>query len=477
MPRIPLPQQTAVTAAPYQGSAPADKTAQYQGSAALAAGIGDVGGAMVQFAERSAAIRNEKALTNGKLVMDHTRADIQADLDANPNPEDWDKLAEKRLQDASGEIFVSKEGAELAPAVRRQLEQDYHVFAQQTSTTVRNQSLRKQNDEADALFTLEQNNFVKAGNLDGALATVEKRRRLGTISDVQATLTSAQVRYDVDKQAVATAILDDPQGAIDQIDDQTEGGKYRNFTNLSDSDRRIARRAAHEALSTRHAETAQAFAEEIYQADNQGTSIATLGIDKRIDAAVAKNQILPSQANNLKKLANGTMTPAEQSAIGVQLWNAAVNLDPASADAKQQEMEIRAEAHGLSPEVRDPILDTLNQRRTNTMPEVVRHAYSLLERDYQAATDRWTKTELDALKSVEKKALGSPKVGDFKDRENGPVASEKLFRYQIAMGKWIGANTKATSEQILAERSRLVATDDSVVDADLFIDAGTGAAP
>lgn len=472
MPTIRLPQTPDVQQAAYQGAAPADTSAKYRGQQALAGGIANVGGAMGEFAERSARIKAEADVVRARLAMEKTQADIQADLEANPNPREWEQTAEKRLQEAAGSIFTSAEGATFSPQVKRQLEQDFQTFAQRTTLTVRNQAQRQQNTENDAAFVAAQASAIAAGDVEQGLGYVDTRERLGLISTQRATIEREAVRYGVDRQMAARAINEDPHAAIELLEEQTDGGNYRHFKHLSETDRITALRSAKTARETLRAETAQGFAEDIYSG-----GLRAFGIDKRIDEAVEDQRILPSQGNNLKRLARGERSPQEQAGEASQLWQAALDLDRSAPDWKETEMQIRAAAAALDPTVRTPIIEALGQSTTGETSAIVSNAFALLQRDYAAETETWTKAEIDAMERGERKAAGRPKPGDYKNPTKGPMASESLFRRQMALREFIAKNPKAKPEDILRERARLTATDQQRSLADLLIADLTGAVP
>lgn len=466
MPRIQLPQQPDVIAAPYQGAAPASRAAEFQGQAALAEGIGDAGGAMVQFAQRSQAIKNERDLTNGRLAMQKAQADLQADMEANPDPNQWDQMAEKRFEQVSGSVFASDDS--LSPVVRRELENDFKQWANTTSLTVRNQAQRKRNDEADALFVQEQASAISAGNRDAALEVVDKRERLGLLSPQRAKLEREQVAYAVDRQAVASDIDDDPFIALEKLEDTTEGGKPRHYTHLSERDRLAAKRSAKNAMETARAETAQQLQE--YILENSG-----VGAEQKIDTWLEAGRLLPSQAVNLKKFAAGQRKPQEMAATGATLWQAAIDLDRADPDYIQKAMRIRADAHSLDPSVRDPILDTLNGKDRNDVREDIQRTYDALNRDFRANTygnvQTYTQAEIDGDKKLRK---AGKREGDPKDPAAFEQASARLFRYQRAMRDFLQANPKATTDQIQEYKARITAADRQAALGGLMIDALSG---
>lgn len=482
MPRVPLPGIPNVQPASYQGAAPADITAKYRGQAALAQGIGDAAGAVQQFALRSQEAKNEADYVRGKLAMEKAEADIQADLENEPNAQKWEEIAERRLQEASGTALAS---VDLAPEVRRRLDTDMQVFAQRTSTSVRNQAQRRQNDENDKVLADAQARAVDTGDLAEAERYVEVRRRLGLISDQRAQLENEEVRYGVDRQAVNRAINEDPIAAIEMLEDKTEGGKYRHFKNLSESDRMTALRSAKTARETLRAETAQAIAEDIYAGN-------ALGIDRRIDEALEMGELLASQARNLKRLARGERSPTEQAATAARMWQEALDLEKSDPDYKQKAMRLRAEAHGLAPEVKEPILDVLNQKNgTADVKEDVRMVYAQLDRDYRANifgnVQTYTKAEAEkenARREKEARRLfGKNKEwtpvaeGDPKDAGSFERASSRLFEVQRAMRDWLEAHPDATFAEIQQQRAELTANDVTGTVADDLIDELSGAAP
>lgn len=453
---------TQVQSAPV-GAAPRStqgEQAVLAGQSALARGISDVGGTVGNFVLLSQQVRNEGDLTKGKLAMQRASADIQAALESEAEADNWETVAQQRIATASKEVFTAGSGRELAPVVRRQLQEQFAAWSQDTALTVRNQALRKINKDNDALFKEEQQQAINAGDMDAAREVVTKRWRLGLLSDKEAEIALQHAAHDIDIQAVNRSINRDPVAAVEMLEDQTPGGRYRHFDKLSESERLSALRSAKNARETMRAENTQAFAEEIYEAQNNNAVVTNL--DRRLDVAVASKRILPSQANNLKRLAAGERSTSEQARVGSALWAEAIALDRQDPEYIQKSMKIRAEASALEPVVREPIMDALKAQDQDTVTEDLRDAFAAFDRDFRANVfgnvQTWTAAEVRQLNKAQRKHFGNPQEGDPKDWGAFDTASEGLWRSKKAFRDWLNANPKATFDEMRKQRAKLVST-------------------
>lgn len=479
MPTIPQSQIPQVQRAVAPVAAPdlAGEVAPYRGQAAIGQSLQNVGAVAEQFAVQSMRAKAEADLARGELAMQRTWAELQAELEAEKDTDKWGDLTNAALERASGEIFVSKQGASMAPAVRDQLNQQFAKWSMEVDTGVRFQAQRQRNRENDEALAQAQGMAVEQGDLEEAERLVGVRQRVGLISDTRAQLELANVRQGVDRQAVAKAINDDPHAAVALLEETTEGGRYRHFKNLSETDRLTALRSAKNARETARAEVAQSLSEDIYAGGTRA-----FGIDQRIDDAVEAGRILPSQGKNLKRLARGDRSVAEQAAAGAQLWQQALDLDKADPDYIQKAMVLRAQLHELSPEVKRPVLEVLDEKDgPEDVKEDVRNVYAALQRDFRANTfgnaQTWTQGEINQLKASQRRKLGNPMEGDPKDRAAFEKASMTLFRYQKAMRQWLQAHPDATVDEIQAYRASLTATERQVDLSTMAVDDLTGFAP
>lgn len=462
-----------VTAAPVAGAerSLAGERAVLQGKGAIAQGVQDIGNVAGRASLLVQNYRNDADRERIKQAIRTNEIEFDTWKETQPDSETWGPEADARTKALKTQI----ESMRLAPVVKAEAENLLESWAENRRVLVQNAATRYRVKQDDAVVMASVAIAADNGNKDEVDRLIDKRVAAGAVRKDVAEISRAEAYEKADIAMVTRTMQDDPRAAIEQLNAQTDGGRWKNYKDLSETARLSLLRSAKNALESLRAEHAQDIAEQIYRGN-------VSGIDQRLDYEVKTGGLTAETASNLRSFARGQRSSTDMAADGSRLWQAAIDLDPSAPDAIQQEMQIRAAAHALSPEVRDPILDTLNQRRSNTMPPVVQQAYSLLERDYRAEVDTFTKQEVDALTSAQEKAYKkkfgrSPEAGLPKDPIKAKGASDRLFRYQDALRKFILANPKATAEQILAERSRLVFADTMAATAALAIDPTSAAVP
>lgn len=459
-----------VTAAPVAGAerSLAGEQAVLRGKTAVAQGIQDIGTTAGNAALFSARLKNRADEARVEQAIRREEVDFDTWRENEPDETKW--MSEQQAR--SNRLKTELESMKLAPVVRQQAATRLDSWAQDREAIVNNQATRYANKRHDDVLVSQIALAAEQGDKATIDSVMEERVLLGTVHESTAKIAKQQAYEKADIAQVTRVIQDDPRAAIEQLEAQTEGGRWKNYKDLSETARLSMLRSSKNALETMRAEHAQEIAEQIYRGN-------VSGIDQRLDYELETGGLTAQTAANLRSFARGQRSTEDMAGDGSRLWQAAIELDPASPDAIQQEMKIRAAVHGLSPEVKDPILDVLNQRRSNTMPPVVQQAYALLDRDYRAEVDTFTKAEVDAMTRKEKNAYEKtfgrePEMGLPKDPTKAAGASERLFRYQDAMRKFILANPKATAEQILGERARLTATDRQAILGAQAIDALSG---
>lgn len=471
MPRVNL-SMPGVIAASYQGAAPADTTAKYRGQARLAQGIGDVGGVMQEFAQRSADLKNRADEVRVEQAIRTEEKEFATWQESEPDETKWIPESQKRTEALNERIAA----LDLSPAVRREAQLRLSAWTEDRGVTVANQAERYANKRHDDVLVSQMQDAAEMGDKETIDSIMDERVILGTIDKGTAEATRHRM-YEVADVAQATRLTnEDPLASIEALEAQTEGGKWKNYKAMSETARLTALRSAKNALETMREENAQEIGAMILSGQETGRGG---GIDERIERDLAEKKLTAHTAANLRAFARGQRSPEQMAADGSRLWNEAMTLDPSSPDYVQRNQRIRAETHALSPEVRDPIIDTLNAKDRNAVPEITRHVFSMLENDYRANTfgnvQTYSQSEIDRMNHRERKAAGNPQEGDPKDRASRQQADAILFRYQLALRQYLNANPKATANDILEYRASLTASDTQAQLGQMAIDALSGA--
>lgn len=470
MPQIPVlsGSEQPVTSAAI-GAAPrslAGEQAVLEGQSALARGLGDVGGTVGNAALFLARIKNRADELRVEQAIRTDEIDFDAWRESEPDETKWAPEAQQRVQ----AVKTSMESLKLAPVVRREAEARLNGWAEDRSIRVRTEADKYASKRHDAVLVQQIQVAAEQGDKETIDSTMEERVILGLVHRDVAEAAKRDAYEKADAAQVTRAIQEDPRYAIERLEAQTEGGKWRNYKDLSETSRITLLRSAKNAQETMRAEHAQEISTNILAGK-------VAGLDARLDYEVKTGGLTAETAANLRAFARGQRSPMDQASAASQLWQAAIDLQPSDPDYTQKVMQLRSQLHGLDPAVKEPILDTLNQKDRNTVTEDTQRVYDALNRDFRANTfgnvQTYTQAEIDNDKKLRKQGL---KEGDPKDRKRYEEASATLFRYQRAMRQFLLTNPKATTEQIQVYRAQLTATDTQAQLGQLALDALTGSA-
>ena len=433
-----------------------------QGRMALAQGIQDVGRTAGNVALFQARLKNRADELRIEQTLHREEVDFQAFLESEPDETKWLDAANQRTSQVRKAVMSMP----LAPAVKREAEQRLESWASAREVGVRTQAQRYAMKRHDSVLVAQIQMAADQGDKESIDALMDERIVLGTVHKDVANVARAEAYERADVAEAARLMNDDPQAAIAQLEEKTEGGRWRHFKDMGETARLSALRSAKNALETRRAETAQSIAEEIFTGK-------VAGLDTRLEQEVKSGNLTAETASNLRSFARGQRTPEEMASQGAQLWQAALDLKQSDPDYIQKASQLRASLHGLSPEVKDPVLDVLNQRDKGDVSEDVRNVYGQLNREFRANTfgNAQTFTAAEAEKENKRREKAASRVfgkdkpwtpvleGDPKDRASFEQASATLFRYQKAMRAWLQAHPNATVAQIQEYRDTLTATD------------------
>lgn len=456
-----------VTAAPL-GAAErslAGESAVLQGQRALSQGIGDVSRTAGNAALYMARVKNRADELRIEQTIRQEETEFRAFQESEPDETKWLEAASQRTNAVRERISAMK----LAPEVAREAEARLEGWAAQRSVDVQTQADRYATKRHDEVLVREIATAADQGDKEYIDNLFDERVILGTVHADVAAAAKREAYERADVAQASRAMQEDPRMALERLEAQTDGGRWRNYKDLSETARLSLVRSAKNGVETLRAEHAQEISGMIFAGK-------VSGLDERLEYELKTGGLTAQTASNLRSFARGQRSPTDQAAAGAQLWQAAMELDPASPDFIQQNQRIRAQVAALDPAVRDPILDTLNAKTKNTVSEDTQKVFDLLNRDFRANTygnvQTYTQAEIDKDKKLRK---AGKREGDPKDPAGFEQASATLFRHQRAMRQFLQANPKASVSDIMTFRASLTATDTQAQLGQLAVDALTGA--
>lgn len=442
MPTIPLPRMPEVQRADYQGAAPADQTAKYQGQAALAGGIADVGSAVRQFAVKSAELKDDGDRAKIRLAMEKAQADVQRDLEATADHDRWESLADSRLREAEGEIFVSEGSAGFSPRVREEALQQWKAFSQDTTLRVRNQAQRASNEDAHrsmaALATLEYNRG-DYGAGDGMIDQLEAR---GMITSNEAGIQKIVGRQRAEEEQAKALILEDAKGAVSALEDSER------WPALTKSDRLSLRKTAQIEAGKQRAELVQVLTDR----QDSGEVLK----ESELDALVESGDLLPTQRRWMLQQQSRLIPDEEvyERATGLMERINELDLNQPNGQVEKWKLEeeaalfpsfIKADLQGRIREKENPGGNAANYR------EGVSYARRLWSRNYLGNVQSLTKADVERL--------GGGRAGDPVSAKEFNQANLKLFNMLDALQHWSRKNPDASALEIKAFVDSMVAPD------------------
>jgi len=246
MPKIPLYQHTPQASQPNQVRANPN---MYAGVGAagerLGSALAGVGNTMADFAVKKMEAVNYSTLQDADRKMKEGWLLYQDELKTNPDETTWEDGWQKQA------VKIEKElGSKRVPeAIKPKMKSMADDWKMQTSLAVRSAATGAAIKRSTGQVTLAYEQSLKEGDVDMAIQKIADGAKLGLFSEAEAAKLTREAPGKVDKYDIARLMAHDPISAHRALTDKTDGGRFRNFTNLDDNERATAINSAGVAAS------------------------------------------------------------------------------------------------------------------------------------------------------------------------------------------------------------------------------------
>ncbi len=352
MPKIPLYQHTPQASQPNQVRANPN---MYAGVGAagerLGSALAGVGNTMADFAVKKMEATNYSTLLDSERKMKEGWLLYQDEIKTNPDETTW----EPRWLKQAAKIEKELGGKGVPEAIKPKLRAMTEDWKMTTSLAVKTAATGASIKRATGQATLAHEQYLIEGNVVAANQVIADGAELGLFSEAEAEKLTREAPGKVDQYDIARLMAHDPIAAQRALTDKTDGGRFRNYTNLDDNERATAINSA--GVAARKVRTANY--QDLIQRNINGqpaTKPEIMGMveDGRITATQAQSY-LNGQA--IDKYAPAGTFP--------RVLEEVTHYD-AAADPKGHEYERlmgMIATTGLMPPLAAKAVEALNQRR------------------------------------------------------------------------------------------------------------------
>jgi hypothetical protein len=349
------------------GAAPRDLGSALASGAALTnfggtiARAGEVAG---EFSQRLQAATNAAAEVDAQVKMHQAQDDYNRELSTNQDTNTWVPGWQKKVDGLRSEVLGNPE---LSPMARDKLTNQFKSFAQTSTSQVATQSNVQGIRNKTKIMLQAADNAWDSGDYEAGTQPILSAVQVGLLSDAQAQEILKKGETQADFAKVNRGLNVDPINTLDSLNDQTDGGRWRNFKGLDENQREALKGKADTAVNKLRGDTLQG----IYDKQNNGQLMSNDDLQQLVDD---------------RKLTPGTMKAilAQQAKIGKRpevpelerysnLLTSASNYNPDSDPNNEQRANIIAQMAELQPTYRDEVKASLD-RATNKTGENARTA-------------------------------------------------------------------------------------------------------
>lgn len=214
---------------------PGAAAAPWRGVQAAGQAISESGQYFGLYAQKKQEADDFAGLTQFENQIEATKREVQAAIAAEPDETKWGEILE---QSFSGVKF---EGKGVSNQARAKADMILMGELEKERTTVQTQFLKADARRKGAIYDSAIEMAVEDGDMEKVNAKLAEAERLGIFGPetVQAKRAAAEER--VDYYEAAALMETDPKAAEELLSEQTEGGRFRNFKNLSPQSRQTLR--------------------------------------------------------------------------------------------------------------------------------------------------------------------------------------------------------------------------------------------
>ena len=330
---------------------------------AVIAGAGeDTSSLLTSVADKMQQVRNTKYVSDADIAIKNYNQAQEAAIMKQPNPDKWAdtyKLNAKQWQD---DYFASH--PELGSDVKNHLT---NMFQQSQASTAINLATagnkRTLSDTNDSLELRKQKDISDLNEYDARVSILAKLNS-GVIDQKEYENELAQLPSQMDSALVTHRMGIDAASTLNDLDAVDKNGKYANFKNLSEDERRIKRTQVERQASVQESELADKLNQKVatYWA-NRGAGGLPFTAESLQKEYVSKGKLKQSVANTLMRSLEGSITPQDQAGyldvLRSKISKMPINLSKADLIKNKQDVSVTPEYLGLPAETQKLVMDEI----------------------------------------------------------------------------------------------------------------------
>lgn len=244
--------------------------------AAVGEGAQRVADVLQEFSERKQAATNTADVVEAQAQMQKTQSAYQDDMTTNQDESTWVSGWQDQVKALKSTVL----NGNLAPVVRRHLENQFTTFEGTSTTQIATQAnVRSIQRQKARLMTVADDNW-KGGDFVQGKQAIDAMVSAGLVNPDEAVSILEKGREKVDMANVNRGIGLDPIATYDALGEQTEGGKWKNFTALDENQRESLKVEARRATSAVRADTVN----DLVDRRNGGEIIQVDELQKLVDS-------------------------------------------------------------------------------------------------------------------------------------------------------------------------------------------------
>lgn len=413
------------------------------GGQSIGRGVASLGGVAAQFAMQKQEAVNYANVTDADRRMKEAFVAFQDELQRNGDEKTWLPSWEKRAGEVEKELGLEK----MPPAVRDRLAPQLAAWKQGTVAAVRSQATAREINRSKSQVTEAAELDLKLGDVASYTEKIKGGEARGLFDPAEA---AQMIKAGVNKAEYYQAtnlILTSPMTAVDALKDQTDGGRWRNFTELEETQRKTLLDAANIAVQRVRAETYQGLIDRM----NGGELIG----DKELDDLVGQKLMTATQARDIKR--NQGKQAGLAGVSGGQFASLLTDInayDPRGDGTNEAYANLAIRVAMLPPGLKEDAYTRLKEKRDPASPlnsQVARDAMAQVDASFRAGLfGQFEVTELDMKTGQQVKKT---------DAKAYAAALEKKVKVEDALTEYFRANPKATRVDALAYVGKLQEAD------------------
>jgi hypothetical protein len=323
---------------------------QYDAARRLAGTVSQAGDMTLEFAQRIQQAEDYKHKASLETALHAAYGDFQNGLQSQPDEtrwqNDWQKRLEKTLKVAMPTKMAARTRAEITAYVDH--------FKQSTRVEVDHLALARGISKAKQAGENRLDQALREQDLPAFDQTLTQGVQAGLWSQPDAEKMRVQAGAKMATYAASDIILKNPVAAVEQLTDQTDGGRWRYFKELDETHRRILTGQAKAALSRNQSETRDDMLNAV-----DGGQIIT---DQTIETAELAKAISPAGAKGIRtRIAQKNLADARDDSFvargAIDDWETATDKSP-----EETARELGDSISHLPPALRLPLAREIKRK-------------------------------------------------------------------------------------------------------------------